>query len=227
LEVTITTGGLGGDRSQLGHGDAEIGEHLQQEGLELVVGAIDLVDEEHRPLTGPDRVQQRPLDQELGSVQFRDVLAHLAGLQGPGIEQLARVVPLVERLRGVDAFVALEPDQLRVEQPGERLAYFRLADPGLTLQEQGPLQLECEEDRRGEARVGEVRLRLERALDLLYRSEVHPVIVGRAERRASILARRDDCDPRREAGHVPREVRVFRAQHGRRGARRAGALRRG
>ena len=45
----------------------------------------------------------------------------LARLQRARVEQLARVVPLVERLRRVDPLVALEPDQLGVEDAGERL----------------------------------------------------------------------------------------------------------
>ena len=36
------------------------------------------------------------------------------GLQGAQVQQLAREVPVVERLRGVDAVVALQPDQLGV-----------------------------------------------------------------------------------------------------------------
>ena len=39
--------------------DLEIGEKLEQEGLELLVGAVDLVDQQHRRLFAPDRRQQR------------------------------------------------------------------------------------------------------------------------------------------------------------------------
>ena len=49
--------------------DAEVGEDLEQERLELVVRAIELVDEQHGAGARPDRPQQRPLDQELGAVQ--------------------------------------------------------------------------------------------------------------------------------------------------------------
>jgi len=34
----------GANRPQLRHRDLEVGEHLEQERLELVVGAVDLVD---------------------------------------------------------------------------------------------------------------------------------------------------------------------------------------
>ncbi len=35
------------DRPQFRNGDGEVGEHLEQERLELVVGAVDLVDQQH------------------------------------------------------------------------------------------------------------------------------------------------------------------------------------
>ena len=68
------------------------------------------------PRARPDRLEQRPLEQELRPVELVHALVHveLARLERPRVEQLARVVPLVERLRRVDALVALEPDQLRV-----------------------------------------------------------------------------------------------------------------
>ena len=50
---------------------AKSDEHLQQEGLELVVGAVDLVDQQHGARPGAQRVQQGPLQQELRPVQVR------------------------------------------------------------------------------------------------------------------------------------------------------------
>ena len=40
-------------------------EHLQQQALDLDVGLVDLVDQQHRRLLAPDRGQQRPGEQEL------------------------------------------------------------------------------------------------------------------------------------------------------------------
>ncbi len=37
-----------GDRAELGHADLKVGQHFQQIGLELLVGAVDLVDQQHR-----------------------------------------------------------------------------------------------------------------------------------------------------------------------------------
>ena len=66
------------------------------------------------------------------------------------------MVPLVERLVGVDALVALQPDQLPVEHGGEHLRDLGLPDAGLALQQQGPVQREGHVDGSGQAAVGEV-----------------------------------------------------------------------
>ena len=44
-------GRLGADRADLGDRHLEVGQQLEQEGLELLVGAVDLVDEQHRRAT--------------------------------------------------------------------------------------------------------------------------------------------------------------------------------
>ena len=58
---------LGGDRADLGDRDLEVGEQLEQEGLELAVGAVDLVDQQHgrHDVVVLDRVEQRPPHQEV------------------------------------------------------------------------------------------------------------------------------------------------------------------
>ena len=101
FEVITTAGGVGGrDRPELGDRHREVREHLEQERLELVVGPVELVDQEHRPRPAAQRPQQRPLEQEVGAVQLADPVARveLAGLERPRVQQLPRVVPLVERL---------------------------------------------------------------------------------------------------------------------------------
>ena len=63
---------VGAERAELGDRDLPVGQHLEQVGLELVVGAVDLVDEQHRrrALAWLDRPQQRPLDEEALLVQL-------------------------------------------------------------------------------------------------------------------------------------------------------------
>ena len=66
------------------------------------------------------------------------------------------IVPLVERLGGVDALVALQAHERRVEHRGERLGRLGLADARLALEQQRLRQAHAEEERRGEALVDEV-----------------------------------------------------------------------
>jgi hypothetical protein len=63
-----------------------------------------------------ERRQQRAPDEVLGAEQvlFGERLA--AGLREPDREQLAGVVPLIQRLGGVDPLVALQADERGVER---------------------------------------------------------------------------------------------------------------
>ena len=63
-------------------------------------------------------------------------------------QQLAGIVPLVERLGRVDALVALQPDQRRVEHGGQRLGRLGLADAGLAFEQQRLRQPHGAEQRR-------------------------------------------------------------------------------
>ena len=66
------------DGAELGDRHLEVGEHLEQERLEGFVGAVELVDQQHRRAVGIglERLQQRPLDQEaLGEHVVREPLA--------------------------------------------------------------------------------------------------------------------------------------------------------
>ena len=53
------------DGAELGDGHLEVAQHLEQQALDLDVGLVDLVDEQHGRLVAPDRAQQRPGEQEL------------------------------------------------------------------------------------------------------------------------------------------------------------------
>ena len=73
-------------------------------------------------------------------------------------EQLARVVPFVERVADVEPFVALQANQVGVERGGDSGGERGLADAGLALEEQRPLQAQRQEQRDGEAAVGDIVL---------------------------------------------------------------------
>ena len=78
------------------------------------------------------------------------------GLEGTQVQQLAGEVPVVERLGGVDAVVALQPDQLGAQHLGERLRQRGLPGAGFPLAEQRTVHLHGEERGGGESVVGEV-----------------------------------------------------------------------
>src|SRR5436305_10609786 len=101
---------LGGNRPQLWNRDRKVGQELEQERLELVVGAVDLVDQQHhRPSgIGFDRVKQGPVQQEAARKQLAFVHASLSR---PHRQQLARVVPVIDGVVQVDPLVTLQADQ--------------------------------------------------------------------------------------------------------------------
>ena len=89
-----------------------------------------------------------------------------AGLGRPQVQELAAVVPVVDGLGGVDALVALQPDELAAGPGGEDLGHLGLADAGLALQQQRAAQGHGQEDRRRQPVVGEVPVGRQRGGDL-------------------------------------------------------------
>ena len=177
-----------GDRAELGDRDLEVREHLEQEGLELLVGAVDLVDQEHDRLVPVDRLEERPADEVLGPEEL--LLADRPLLRGADVQQLARVVPLVDRVRDVEPLVALQPDQPRAEDGGERLRGLRLPDPRLALEQHGLRERERQEERGREPAVRQVVGPAKRLLELVDRAELQatersPRTAGQAASRSS------------------------------------------
>ena len=72
-----------------------------------MIGPVDFVHKQHSALRILQNLQQWTRDQETVVVNVDLALACL-----PDGEKLALIVPLVERMRGVDALVALQPDEL-------------------------------------------------------------------------------------------------------------------
>ena len=162
---------LGPDRADLGDRDLEVGQDLEQVGLELLVGPIDLVDEQDRrhAVGRLERLEERPPDQE---VRAEDVVGGrpiglAARLEQPDLEHLARVVPLVDGGVDVQALVALEPDEPRAQRCREDLGELGLADPGLALEEQRSTELEGQEDGGRDGPIGDVVAAPEVLLDRL------------------------------------------------------------
>jgi hypothetical protein len=88
------------------------------------------------------------------------------GLHRPEVEELAGVVPLVDGLGGVDALVALEPEELAARPPGEDLGHLGLADPRFPFEEQRPAEAQGQEDGRGETLVRQILVAGEGLADL-------------------------------------------------------------
>ena len=161
----------GAHRAELGNRDLEFRQQLEQIALELLVGAIDLVDQQHRRLAAGriDGLQQRPLDQERIAVQFLPRLRAIdaaGGIEDAQLEDLARVVPFVDRVRDVQSFVALQADHVGIERRGNRGGERGLADAGFALEEQRAPQLQRQEQRHGQRAIGDVVLLRESLLQI-------------------------------------------------------------
>src|SRR5919202_371599 len=161
VQVTGPVGGNDHRRRLLGAHDPdlrnrhlEVREELEQEGLELVVGAVELVDQQDRAGLR-EGLEQGPAHQELLGVQR-------GGAAGPQLQQLARVVPVVEGVVDVDALIALQADERRAHGGGQRLGELGLAHARLTLHQQRLAQAQCEVHHGGQALVDQVALPVER-----------------------------------------------------------------
>ena len=148
------------DRAALGNRNLEIGEEFQEERLEFLIGAIDLVDQQHGRIRRAQRRQHRPLDEKRLAVDVDGLLARL-----PDRQHLAGIVPLVERGGGVDAFVALQADKPSRKHGPDGLRRLRLADAGRSLEQQRLAERQGEIGRRRQAFVGEIIGRAQRLLE--------------------------------------------------------------
>ena len=157
------------DPSDLGDGYCELRQHLEKERLEFVVGTVQLIHEQHRGVAGPDRCEEGPLDQELLAEKVAEVARCVLRLERPHRDELARVVPFVQRLARVDTLVALEPDQPSGQGCGQGFGYLRLPHTGLALQQQRLVQRQRQVDGHAQAVVRQVGLVAQSLLDVVGR----------------------------------------------------------
>src|SRR5271155_1913802 len=144
--------------AELGNRDLEVRQQLEQERLEFLVGAVDLVDQQHRRRLAPDGAEQRPLEQvilgEYARLDFGDARARaLARLYR---QELALVVPLVKRRADVEPLVALHANELGAVHGGKRLRDFGLAHPRLALDEERTLERIHHPEGSREVAVGDI-----------------------------------------------------------------------
>src|SRR5439155_14890215 len=169
----------GDHRPELRDRHLEVREQLKQERLELVIGAVDLVDEQDHRLGRLERLEKRAAQKEAPRVQL------VGSLAAAEREELARVVPVVEGVVDVDALVALQPDQPCPERAGQSTGDLGLADARLALEQQRLFERRRQEHRRRQAAIGQVALAGEPRLDLLDAPETHPAACSSARRQST------------------------------------------
>ena len=116
--------------------------------------------------TGPgprrvDRLKQRSLEQEALVVQLaagRRLEKSASRFENPELQQLPRVVPLVDGMRDVESLVALESKEVGVERRCGGRGQRRLPDACLPFEKQRLAQPEGKEKRHSEPTVGHVVL---------------------------------------------------------------------
>ena len=91
------------DRAYLRDRHARVREQLEQERLEVVVGSVDLVDEQHRRSRAGvlERAQERAAD-EVVRPELLLPERRVTRVGEPDAEELARIVPLVQRFGRID-----------------------------------------------------------------------------------------------------------------------------
>src|SRR5262249_23929590 len=95
-------------------------------------------------LRGRQRTKQRPLNQKFFGEKLsrRRLPVDAAGsFLKPDFQKLAGVVPFVDGMVDVEAFVALESNQLAIQTGSQTLGHLRLSDTRFAFQQQGTLKL--------------------------------------------------------------------------------------
>ena len=150
-------GGAAADGAEFGNGQLVLGQHLEQEGVEGLVGAVELVDQQHRrarPASAPAAAAAR----SASSREYRlcEALALAVGRRAPprpgGSRSSAAPRSIRRRsarcpgLRSTARAAAACSSARR-----QRLGQLGLADARLALEEQRALQLQAQEQRGGRA----------------------------------------------------------------------------
>jgi hypothetical protein len=133
---------------------------FEEERLELLVAAVDLIDEQHGLARGADRAQQRALEEKRLTEDLRFALADRLSraFTELDVQQLLRVIPFVQRRAGVEALVALQAYQLGVENSGEHLGDFSFPNARRIFDEERFVQGHREVGRGGGRAIRDVAL---------------------------------------------------------------------
>ena len=149
---------LGREGAEFGNGDLIIGKDFQEIGLEFLIGAVDLVNEENDGIFRLDGFEQGAAQQ---IVLLKNVVLALLGGQILALgnldgQELPLIVPFVNGGGDIETLVALKPDQPPAGDLGHRLADLRLADARFAFQQQRAVQFPHEGDRRRQLPVRDI-----------------------------------------------------------------------
>src|SRR5260221_3866337 len=143
--------------TELGNRHLVVRKNLAQPRLALNVEPVNLVDQQNDRVIRADRGQQRPAEQELltedtggGQALGRRVLMQLK------LQQLAPVIPFVDRLRLIQPLVALQADQPLPGRERGALGQLGLPGPCRSLDQHGLAQLGSEVDNGARRGVREI-----------------------------------------------------------------------
>ena len=106
-------------------------------------------------------MKQRTLDQKRFAIELtscRFAIERVGRIENPQLEQLACVVPFVERMTDVEPLVTLQANQIGVERSGGGRSQRRFADASLAFEEERPLQPKRQKKRNGQPVVCDVVL---------------------------------------------------------------------
>src|SRR5437899_8869203 len=163
---------MGGfDRPDLGDRHLPVGKDLEHECFEFFVRPTGFVDQQHGRLSGlRDRLEEWAPQQERLGEDLVLLLVHRAvvvpGLLELDVQELLLIVPLIKRRRGVEPFVALEPNQVRPQHPRHDLGDLGLPDARRPLDEERLLEAHREVHGRRDRCVRHVVGRLHQLLNL-------------------------------------------------------------
>src|SRR3989304_7319470 len=132
--------------AEFGYADLKVAEHFQEKRLELGVGAVDFIDQQQHWLRRKDRLKQRSRQEKAQGEEDILLRGDAVGSFGQGsgvpkqivklvtqelrVEHLLGVLPLIERLRLIQALVTLKADELPPGCRGPGLAEFCLPHAG-------------------------------------------------------------------------------------------------
>ena len=146
------------DGAQLRNADLVLAQVLEQKRFEGFVGAVHLVDQQHRAGGRRlQRLQERAANQVAALVDLAlNVGDFTAAFGSAHVQQLRGVIPFVERFALLQAVIALQADQFSLQRQRQRFGQLGLADARLAFKQERTLQAQGQKYGRGQAPVGKV-----------------------------------------------------------------------